>query len=105
MQIKTKNSFSNFIKKLTLEVVKEEDEIDEATTTGDVEGYNTPFAFSDKSPKSKKKKRKISTNSTGYKVVNENLDKKDLTIIRKLIRDEVADILRDIWLRRTAWKQ
>ena len=42
--------------------------------------------------------------STGFVPVNEALDEKDLKQIRKLIRDVVGDILRDIWLKRTAWK-
>lgn len=44
-------------------------ELVEATTTGNIAGYNTPFAFSDKSSKSKKKKKQNSTNSTGYNIV------------------------------------
>jgi len=43
--------------------------LDEMTTTSSVEGYNTPFAFSGGRKKDKKKNKKISTNSTGYKVV------------------------------------
>ena len=103
MEIKTKKHFNNLIKSLTLEVVKEE-ELDEITTTGDVEGYNSPFAFTHNTSKDKKKKKKISTNSTGYDIVNETLDKKDLEIITKLIRDVVGDIYRDIWLKRNSWK-
>ena len=40
------------------------EDIDEATTTGDVAGYNTPFAFKGKCKKGKKKNKEISTNST-----------------------------------------
>ncbi len=101
MEIKNKKSFNDLIKSLTEEIIEEED-LEEITTTGDVAGYSTPFAFTGK--KGKKKKKKISTNSTGFKPVNEALDKKDLEIIRKLIRDVVGDIYRDIWLKRTAWK-
>ena len=61
---------------------------EELTTTGDVEGYSTPYAFK------KKKKKKV----------DEVLEAKDVQEIRKLIRDVVGDILRDIWLKRTAWK-
>tara|TARA_B100000287_G_C20653162_1_gene787685 strand:- start:926 stop:1126 length:201 start_codon:yes stop_codon:yes gene_type:complete len=43
--------------------------VNEATTTGSISGYSTPFAFGDGSKKSKKKKKKISVNSTGYKMV------------------------------------
>ena len=101
MEVKTKKHFNNLIKSLTLEVVKEED-LEEMTSTGNVDGYNTPFAFTGN--KGKKKKKQISTNSTGYKMLDESLDEKDLKMIKKLIRDVVGDIYRDIWLKRTAWK-
>ena len=50
----------------------------------------TPFAFKGK----KKKKKKV----------DEALEDKDLKVITKLIRGVVADILRDIWLKRASWK-
>ena len=101
MEIKNKKSFNNLIKSLTEEIV-EEDELEEITVTGNVDGYMTPFAFSGK--KGKKRRKKIYTNSTGYNIVSEVLDKKDLEIIKKLIRDVIGDVLRDIWLKRTSWK-
>ena len=101
MEIKNRKSFNNLIKSLAEEIV-EEDELDEITVTGNIDGYSTPFAFTGN--KGKKKKKKISTNSTGFKPVNETLDKKDLEIIKKLIRDVVGDIYRDIWLKRNSWK-
>ena len=101
MEIKTKKNFNEIIKSLTKEIVEEE-ELEEITVTGNVDGYNTPFAFTGK--KGKKRKKKIATNSTNFIPVNEVLDKKDLEVIKKLIRDVVGDILRDIWLKRTAWK-
>ena len=101
MEIKTKKHFNEIIKSLTEELLDEED-LEEMTVTGDVAGYNTPFAFTSK--QGKKKKKQISTNSTGYEMLDEAIDEKDLKIIRKLIRDVVGDILRDIWLKRTAWK-
>jgi hypothetical protein len=61
---------------------------EELTTTGDVDVYSTPYAFK----KTKKKK------------VDEALEAKDVQEIKKLIRDVVGDILRDIWLKRTSWK-
>ena len=101
MEIKNRKSFKSLIESLAEEILDEED-LDEITVTGNIDGYSTPFAFSGK--KGKKKNKEISTNSTGYDVVNEALDEKDLKRIKKLIRDVVGDILRDIWLKRTAWK-
>ena len=103
MEIKNKKSFNDLIKSLTTEIVEEE-ELEEITVTGNVDGYNTPFAFRGKAKRDKKKNKEISTNSTGYDVVVEALDKKDLEVIRKLIKDVVGDIYRDIWLKRNAWK-
>ena len=61
---------------------------EELTTTSDAEGYSIPHVFK------KKKKKKV----------DEALEAKDIQEIRKLIRDVVGDILRDIWLKRTSWK-
>ena len=103
MEIKTRKSFKNLIETLTQEILDEE-ELDEITTTDNIAGYDSPLAFGENSRASKKKKKKISTNSTGYEVVKEALESKDLEVIKKLIRDVVANILRDIWLKRTTWK-
>ena len=83
MNIKTKKHFNEIIKSLTEKIVEEE-ELEEITVTGNVDGYNTPFAFTGK--KGKKRKKKIYTNSTGYDVVNEVLDNKDIERVKKLIR-------------------
>jgi len=101
VEIKTKKLFKELVKKLTMELLDEES-LEEITTTAAVPGYMTPFAFSSK--KDKKKKKKRLKKSTGYKFVTEALDDKDLKQINKLIRDVVGDILRDIWLKRNAWK-
>ena len=101
MEVKTKKHFNDLITSLTEEILDEE-ELEEMSVTGNIDGYMTPFAFSGK--KGKKKKKQISTNSTGYKMIGEAIDDKDLKIIRKLIKDVVGDILRDIWLKRAAWK-
>ena len=103
MEIKTKKHFNEIIKSLTEEILDEED-LDEMTATGNVAGYNTPFAFGGRTKKDKKKNKEISTNSTHYELVKEALDEKDLKQISKLIRDVVGDILRDIWLKRNSWK-
>ena len=101
MEIKNRKLFKELVKKLTMELLDEES-LEEITTTAAVPGYLTPFAFSSKEDKKKKKKRL--TKSTGYSVVKEALDDKDLKQINNLIRDVVGDILRDIWLKRNAWK-
>ena len=100
MEIKTKKHFNEIINSLVKEILDEE-ELEEITTTGDVDGYMTPNFLQGK--KGKKKKKKISTNSTGYKMIDESIDKEYLIKIRALIRATVADVLRDIWLKRTAW--
>tara|TARA_R100000697_G_scaffold4125_1_gene8984 strand:+ start:876 stop:1175 length:300 start_codon:yes stop_codon:yes gene_type:complete len=99
VEIKTRKLFKELVKKLTMELLDEES-IEEITTTGDVAGYSTPFAFG----KMKKKRKKNIEKQTGYKFVSEALNDKDLKQINKLIRDVVGDILRDIWLKRNAWK-
>ena len=101
MEIKNRKLFKELVKKLTMELLDEEG-LEEISTTAGVDGYSTPFAFSSKEDEKKKKKRL--TKSTGYSVVSETLDSKDLKEINKMIRDVVGDILRDIWLKRNAWK-
>tara|TARA_B100000287_G_scaffold393508_1_gene406802 strand:- start:651 stop:791 length:141 start_codon:yes stop_codon:yes gene_type:complete len=39
------------------------------------------------------------------KLLNEGLEKKDIKMIKSLIRDVVADILRDLWIKRAMWKK
>ena len=75
-----------------------EDTVDEITATGDVAGYNTPFAFKDTNePGSRKKKKK--------KMAEEfELNTRDVKLLQLIIRDEVAAIVKDIWLKRSAWK-
>ena len=101
MEIKNRKLFKELVKKLTMELLDEES-LEEITTTAAVPGYQTPYAFSSKEDEKKKKKRL--KKSTGYSFVSEALDDKDLKQINKMIRDVVGDILRDIWLKRNAWK-
>ena len=101
MEIKTKKHFSEIIESLTEEILDEE-ELEEITVTGNIDGYSTPFAFSGK--KGKKKKKEVSTNSTGYEMVNEELEKRDIKLIRLIMRDVIADVLYRIWIKRNSWK-
>ena len=47
---------------------------------------------------------KRANDAVGYKFVNEALENKDINLLKIIIRNEVAAILRDIWLKRTTWK-
>tara|TARA_Y100000593_G_scaffold58984_1_gene109396 strand:- start:913 stop:1212 length:300 start_codon:yes stop_codon:yes gene_type:complete len=96
VEIKTKKSFNELITSLSEEI------LDEITSTDGIDGYNTPFAFSGKKSNQKRKK-KVATNSTGYDLV-EGIDDKDIIVIKKLIRQVVANIIRDIWIKRNVWK-
>ena len=57
------------LREIIRELVRKE--LAEATTTGNIAGYETPHAFTGGPGKGKKKKKEISTNSTGYNVVKE----------------------------------
>ena len=84
--------FKQTILSLCREMVEKDEDLNEFTTTDTgTPGYSVPHAFS-----KKKKKRK--------KELGEALDKKDIDLVKNIIRTEVANILRDIWLKRTAWK-
>jgi len=99
VEIKTKKHFNEILKQLTLEIV-EEDELEEVNTTASVGGeYMTPMAF-DPEGKNKKKSKKNSYR----KKIGEALESKDIAIIKKLIRDTIADVYRDIWIKRNSWK-
>ena len=101
MEVKTKKSFNDLVKDLTEEII-EEDELEEMTTTNDIAGYSTPFAFDPEGEKIKKKYGK--KKNTYRKKIGEALDTKDIAIIKKLIRDVISDVYRDIWIKRNSWK-
>lgn len=122
----SRKSLSSLVSEVIDDMVDSK-ELDEATLTGNIDGYNTPFAFGDDSSGSKNKKKRNATNSTGYKVVkeirmevlktirnrrsgnisgglvSEDLTNRDLSKVKKIIRLEVAAILRDIWVKRSIW--
>jgi hypothetical protein len=66
-------SMEKNLKEILDEILDEvQKELDEATTTGNVDGYQTPYAFS-KGNKHKKRKKKIAT-QLGYSVVGGDID-------------------------------
>ena len=99
MEVKTKKSFNDLLESLVEEILDEED-LDEVNTTASVGGaYSTPFAFD---PEGKKKKK--SKPNSHRKKIGEALEGKDIAIIKKLIRDVIGDVYRDIWIKRNSWK-
>ena len=99
MEIKTKKSFNDLLESLVEEILDEE-ELDEMNSTASVGGeYMTPFAF-DPEGKNKKKSKK----NSHRKKIGEALESKDIEIIKKLIRDVISDVYRDIWIKRNSWK-
>ena len=86
------NEFRKKLKELIRDIY--EKELEEVTTTGDIDGYSTPFAFKDTKKGYKKKKKNM----------QEALDSSDMSKIKILIRNVIADVIRDIWIKRTAWR-
>ena len=102
MEIKTKQSFNDLLESLVEEILDEE-ELDEFNTTASVGGsYMTPMAFD---PEGKKKKKDYRSKPNSHrKKIGEALESKDIEIIKKLIRDVIGDVYRDIWIKRNSWK-
>ena len=98
--IKNSTKFDSIVKELASSLFR--NKLKEITTTASIDTYQTPYAFSKKGMK--KKRKKNIEKQTGYKFVSEALEEKDLKQINKMIRNVVGDILRDIWLKRNAWK-
>ena len=67
MSLTAENKLREYIRTFVRELSK----TNEITQTGDIAGYNTPFAFSSKKKKDKDKEEEVATNSTGYEVVKE----------------------------------
>ena len=92
-----------YIRNSILEIQKDDEDLEEVTTTDSADGYGTPNAFS--SEEDERIKKKKLTKSTGYPiVVKESIDEKDIKLIKTIIRDVIADVYRDIWLKRNTWK-
>ena len=102
MEIKTKQSFNDLLESLVEELLDEE-ELDEFNTTASVGGsYMTPMAFD---PDGEKKKKDYRSKPNSHrKKIGEALEAKDLDTIKKLIRSVIADVYRDIWIKRASWK-
>jgi hypothetical protein len=64
------STLRNYIRKIVREI---QTELDEANTTANIDGYQTPYAFDDGSDKNKKKKKEIST-QLGYQLMDADLD-------------------------------
>jgi len=95
----TKNStkFNSLVRELTHGLFKKK--LREMTSTASIDGFETPNAFG----KTSKKKKKNLEKQTGYKFVDEGVSSSDMEEIKKQIRKEVSDILRDIWIKRNSW--
>ena len=102
---KSKKRLKELIQKLIKELQKEDD-LEEITITGDVEGYNTPNAFSGGRKEDEKKKKRNSTNSTGYKIA-ENIMKrvtvKEVKVWLKTLEENRYKRLVNADCRRIAW--
>ena len=98
MEINTKKSFNDLLESLVEEILDEE-ELDEITTSADAGSYMTPMAFDPEGEKKKKSKK-----NSYRKKIGEALESKDIEIIKKLIRDVIGDVYRDIWIKRNSWK-
>ena len=97
--IKNSAKFNSLVKEMASILFRKH--LSEITTTASVDAYQTPYAFSKKGMK--KKRKKNIEKQTGYKFVDEAISKDDLKQIKKEIRKEVSDILFDIWVKRSSW--
>ena len=97
--IKNSQKFKDLVKELARRLYQKK--LSEITTTASIDTYQTPYAFSKKGMK--KKRKKDIEKQTGYKFVDEAISKDDIRQIKKQIRKEVSDILFDIWVKRSSW--
>ena len=97
--IENSEKFKSLVKELSSILFQKK--LSEITTTASIDTYQTPYAFSKKGMK--KKRKKNIEKQTGYKFVDEAVSKEDMETIKKQIRKEVSDIIFKIWLKRTSW--
>tara|TARA_R100000664_G_C2739245_1_gene128006 strand:- start:18 stop:440 length:423 start_codon:yes stop_codon:yes gene_type:complete len=75
----------------TAVAVQKEEDLEEMNSTASVGGeYMTPMAFD---PKQKKKK------------IKEELEPKDVQHVRKIVKEIINNMFRDIWLKRNSWNK
>jgi len=89
------------LKEIIRELIKQE--LDEVSVTGAIDGGEgppkTPYAFGKNRKKDKKKEDEVSTNSTGYKKVNEDITTSGYSQLRKPIQGiamSVKDLLKGL---------
>ena len=97
--IKNSTKFDSLVKELVSGLFHRK--LKEITTTASIDPIMTPYAFSKKGMK--KKRKKNIEKQTGYKFVDEALSNDDIKQIKKEIRKEVSSILFDIWIKRSSW--
>ena len=91
-------NLNKFLEELIQEVEKE---LDEATATGNVAGYNVPGAFSDGGTKDKKRKKKIST-QFGMKIVGKIDEDLNEAMKPSQIRSAISKVKKQLMRK---WKQ
>jgi hypothetical protein len=77
-------NLKSYIEELISEI---QNELDEATVSGDIAGYNVPGAFSNGGSKDKKRKKKIAT-QFGYKIVG-NIDEGMFSTLDQIKKDSL----------------
>jgi hypothetical protein len=100
------NLTKEILDKLIEEELQKEDEIEEATVTGDIAGYNTPYAFDGGRKEDEKKKSRNSTNSTGYKIVENTMKRvtvKEVKVWLKTLEENRYKSLVNADCRRITW--
>ena len=93
---------TEFIRNIVVSVVDESFDLDEITATMATPGYETPNAFA---KDDYKKRNKKSLKSIGYTMVKEELDMTDIKLLKILIRDEIAEIFKTLYVKRGSWRK